>query len=119
MAIAAATGLSARKVSTVLNQLEILGAVEILPSGEIRLTDGRNPREAAQRVAAKNAQRKQQEKQRLEQMQVYAGASTCRRECLLRYFADNFSGPCKNCDNCEENGAGLAGSAGVRQEVSA
>ena len=33
---------------------------------------------------------------------------------LLRYFADNFSGPCKNCDNCEEKGSGMAGSAGVR-----
>jgi ATP-dependent DNA helicase RecQ len=119
MAIAAATGLSARKVATVLNQLEILGAIEIMPSGAVNLIDGTNPREAAQRIAEKNAQRKQQEKRRLEQMQVYAGASTCRREYLLRYFADNFSGPCKNCDNCEEKGAGAAGSAGVRQEVSA
>ena len=47
MAIAAATGLSARKVATVLNQLEILGAVEIMPSGEVRLIDGTNPRETA------------------------------------------------------------------------
>jgi ATP-dependent DNA helicase RecQ len=118
-AIAAATGLSARKVTAVLNQLEILGAVEILSSGEVRLTDGTNPRDAAQRVAERNAQRKQQDKQRIEQMQMYAGASTCRREYLLRYFADNFSGPCKNCDNCEEKGVGMAGFAGVRQEVSA
>jgi ATP-dependent DNA helicase RecQ len=89
--------------------------IERLPNGEVRLTGGTNSREAAQRIAEKNAQRKRQEKLRLEQMQVYAGASTCRREYLLRYFADNFSGPCKNCDNCEAP----AGVAGVRQEVSA
>lgn len=112
-AIAAAAGLSPRKVTAVLNQLEILGAVEIVPSGEVRLTEGMNPRDAAQQIAAKNIERKRQEKQRLEQMQVYAGASTCRREYLLRYFGDDFSGPCRNCDNCEA----IAGLAGVRQEV--
>jgi superfamily II DNA helicase RecQ len=39
--------------------------------------------------------------ERLEQMRGYADTVGCRREYLLRYFGDDFTGPCHNCDNCE------------------
>jgi superfamily II DNA helicase RecQ len=34
-------------------------------------------------------------------MQLYAETRGCRREYLLRYFGDDFAGPCGNCDRCE------------------
>ncbi len=56
--------------------------------------------------------------ERLRQMQEYADTSACRREHLLRYFGDDFTGPCDNCDNCEAATPGsLDTSAGTRREV--
>jgi ATP-dependent DNA helicase RecQ len=43
-------------------------------------------------------------KHRLMQLQQYAELRGCRREYILRYFGDGFSGPCGNCDRCEANG---------------
>jgi ATP-dependent DNA helicase RecQ len=43
-------------------------------------------------------------------MQRYAELTTCRREFLLRYFGEDYSGPCGNCDN---DSAGT----GTRREV--
>jgi ATP-dependent DNA helicase RecQ len=47
---------------------------------------------------------KELRKRRLQQMQQYAEGRRCRREFLLRYFGDEFSGPCGNCDRCEAMG---------------
>ena len=52
-------------------------------------------------------------------MQEYADTSACRRELLLRYFGDEFTGPCNNCDNCEAATPGIKvdRSVGTRREV--
>jgi len=56
-------------------------------------------------AAARQQQfQKELRKKRLQQMQQYAECRRCRRECLLRYFGDDYSGPCGNCDRCEEAG---------------
>jgi superfamily II DNA helicase RecQ len=53
-------------------------------------------------------------------MQMYADLHSCRREFLLQYFGDSFSGNCGNCDNCERGGEQrLDPSVGTRREVTA
>jgi ATP-dependent DNA helicase RecQ len=117
--IAEATNLSERKLATVIHRLEDVGAVEILSTGEVKLTEDADTSEAAQAAVEEQDHRREIKQERLRQMQKYADTSACRREHLLRYFGDNFTGPCNNCDNCE---AGMPGirvdpSVGTRREV--
>ena len=50
---------------------------------------------------------KELRKRRLQQMREYVETPECRREFLLRYFGDDFTGPCENCDRCEAAGVSL------------
>ncbi len=45
-------------------------------------------------------QQKRIERQRLDAMLGLCEITTCRRQSLLAYFAENLSQPCGNCDNC-------------------
>jgi len=85
--IAKDTGLSVRKVTNILHRLEEAGAMETTPT------------EAARSAADAQQRLKELKKERLQQMQHYAEMSTCRREFLIRYFGDTYTGPCGNCDN--------------------
>lgn len=117
--IAAEVGLSQRKLASTLNRLEDVGALEALPDGEVRLSDEIDP-SAAEAAADEQARHTQMKRERLDRMRDYAEATTCRREMLLRYFGDDFTGPCGNCDNCEASNPAVAASrdtAGTRMEV--
>ncbi len=118
--IAEDTDLSERKLASVIHRLEDVGAVEILPTGEVQPTEkAEDVTEAAQSAAEEQERRKEIRKERLRQMQEYADISSCRREHLLRYFGDAFDGPCNNCDNCEATAPGIVvdPSVGTRREV--
>lgn len=98
------TGLSARKVINIVHKLEEVGAAEKLTSGEVQLLQKKT---SAQMLEAASEQQKAQKdlrSRRLQQMQLYAEGRSCRRAFLLRYFGDNFTGPCGNCDRCEAMG---------------
>jgi len=41
-------------------------------------------------------------RQQLRQVLQFADSTECRRAVQLRYFGENFSGPCGACDNCRE-----------------
>ena len=99
--IAEQTDLSDRKLTTVINRLEDVGALEILPDGAVQLNEGTDVSEAAEAAVEQQDRRKEMKAERIRQMQEYADTSACRREHLLRYFGDAFTGPCNNCDNCE------------------
>ncbi len=62
-------------------------------------------------------ERKEMMAERIRQMQEYADGSTCRREHLLRYFGDDFTGPCNNCDNCEAASSAESGDIQVDPDV--
>ena len=109
--IAEQTDLSERKVTAVLNRLEEAGAVETTPEG-VQIRDGVDPAEAAMEAAEAHQKVKEGQRERIEIMQRYADLGTCRREFLLRYFGEEFSGPCGNCDNDPQ-------SEGTRREVPA
>ena len=98
------TKLSGRKLVGLLQKLEEAGAIEQLESGLIRPTKEKTFAEVVEEATEHQLFLKEQRQKRLKQMQAYAEARTCRRECLLRYFGDDYSGPCGNCDRCEEAG---------------
>ena len=116
--IAAQTDLSARKVTTVLNRLQETGAVEAAQDGTLRLTENVDVHEAAERAIEIQDRLKLVRRKRIEQMQQYAEISSCRREYLLRYFGDNFTGPCGNCDNDDGASGNIpVGGVGTRREI--
>jgi ATP-dependent DNA helicase RecQ len=46
---------------------------------------------------------------KLQALLGYCEAIGCRRRVLLRYFDEEYSGPCGNCDNCEETPEAIDG----------
>ena len=118
--IAEKVDLSLRKLTAIIQKLADIDSVEVLPAGEVRLSKNTDLEDAAAAVAEQQETLKEANKERLEQMRAYADTSGCRREYLLRYFGDNFAGPCGNCDNCEAEHPAIDvnPSLGVRLEVS-
>ena len=117
-AIAEEADLSLRKVKSAIHRLEEAGALATSEDGDVHLAEGLGPAEAAQAAAEAHDQLKGARHQRLDRMQEYAEISTCRREFLLRYFGDEYTGPCSNCDNDREPGvASIDPGVGTRREV--
>ena len=118
-AVADELGLSARKVSTAIQRLEDAGAAEVMPNGEVRIVEDADLTDAARTAAEEQEQRRAAKRERLEKMRDYADAAGCRRELILRWLGDDFTGPCKGCDNCETEGDRFAvdASVGTRREV--
>jgi ATP-dependent DNA helicase RecQ len=111
--------LSERKLVTAIHRLEDVGALEVLPTGEVQFAENGEVAEAAHAAAEEQERRREMKKQRLRQLQEYADIGACRREYLLRYFGDDFTGPCNNCDNCESAGQAIHidPAVGTRREV--
>jgi ATP-dependent DNA helicase RecQ len=93
--------LSKRTLTSALQQLEDVGVVQTLSTGEIRLCNGADPGEYGNEISQKQHGLKEVRRERLEAMRSYADTTACRRELLLRYFGDNYAGPCVACDNCQ------------------
>jgi ATP-dependent DNA helicase RecQ len=102
--LVAKTDLSARKLINTLHKLEDIGAAEQLPTGDIQLSTEMSVDEIANSAAEQQEHQQELKKFRLEQMKAYAEHRGCRREFLLRYFGDEYEGPCGNCDKCEAAG---------------
>ena len=117
--IAEQANMSERKLTTAIHRLEDVGALEVLPSGKVRIDEDTDLEEAAQGATKEQERRREMKRQRLLQMQEYADTTWCRREYLLRYFGDDFSGSCNNCDNCEKRNPDIAvdPALGTRREV--
>ena len=99
-----ATSLSDRKILNLLHKLEAVGMSEELSSGKVRLVQKLPPAEVLDAVRKQQAFLKEVRVKRLQQLQQYAETRGCRREYLLRYFGDNYTGPCGRCDRCEASG---------------
>jgi ATP-dependent DNA helicase RecQ len=96
----------------------------MLSGDQVQATPELDVSAAADAAAAEQAKLKEGKAERLRQMQEYADKSGCRREHLLQYFGDDFTGPCGNCDNCQGAVAGdepqdipVDPSVGTRREV--
>jgi ATP-dependent DNA helicase RecQ len=90
--IVQATGIHARKLVALLQQLEETGVTRHLESGEIEAASTRPLAEIIDAAAHKQKFQKDLRKRRLQQMQSYAETRACRRVFLLRYFGDDYQG---------------------------
>lgn len=95
------TGISPRKLTNILHKLEEAGATRRLTSGQIRVERKQSAAEMAEAARRQQESLKDLRIRRLEQMREYAETRGCRREFLLRYLGEDFTGPCGNCDRCE------------------
>jgi ATP-dependent DNA helicase RecQ len=96
------TELSQTKLTAAVSRLEDVGAVQVLPSGDI--AGGGDDSEGADAVrAAAEAEEKRRsfDRSRVEMMRAYAETDGCRRAFVLSYFGEPFEPPCGHCDNCE------------------
>ncbi len=99
-----ASKLSSRKLVGLIQKLEESGAIAHSETGAIEATSNRPLNEVIEEAERRQQFLKDVRKRRLQQMQQYAECRSCRREYLLRYFGQESSGPCGNCDRCEEKG---------------
>ncbi|MBG6218373.1 superfamily II DNA helicase RecQ [Arthrobacter sp. CAN_A6] len=94
----ALSGLSQRKLSGLLNLLELVGMIEDGPAGYVA---GDHTADAGARAGVEQAgHRELIDQSRVEMVRRYAEIRTCRRQFLLGYFGEETDGPCGNCDNC-------------------
>jgi ATP-dependent DNA helicase RecQ len=94
--------LSQTKVTAALNRLEDVGAIDMLPTGEVVVIRDEDVSDAAEEAAAAQENRRKFARSRIEMMRGYADMRGCRREYILNYFGESYEPPCDNCDNCEE-----------------
>jgi ATP-dependent DNA helicase RecQ len=113
------SNLPERKLATAIHRLEDVGALEVLPTGEVKLAEDADPEQTAAAAAEEQENRREMKRTRLRQMEEYVETSACRRKFLLNYFGDSYTGPCNNCDNCQALNpeSSIDPALGTRKEV--
>lgn len=89
------------KVKQVLNRLEDVGAVQVLPGGEVLPEKKLNPAAAAEEAVHEHQNYRTFRLGRVQLMKDFAESKDCRRRYILNYFGEPFPDPCGHCDNCE------------------
>ena len=85
-----------------VNLLEEVGAVEVLPGGDLAApADAPRPADAAARAVERAEARQRLDRSRVEMVRGYAETSGCRRAYLLGYFGEAHPGGCGACDVCD------------------
>ncbi|MFI2564005.1 RecQ family ATP-dependent DNA helicase [Paenarthrobacter sp. NPDC018779] len=100
-AIAELTGLKARRVTALVNQLEESKAVRVGRRGVRLVSKAKLPALVNHAVELAEA-RQRVDESRLTMMRGYAETDGCRRQFLLGYFGEELPEPCGNCDACSE-----------------
>lgn len=103
-ALAEQTGLSPRKLTGLLNQLQETRAVRAGKRG-IRLDAGAELPAVVERAVEHAEARQRVDRSRIEMMRGYAETDGCRRQFLLGYFGEDLPEPCGNCDTCTDGSA--------------
>lgn len=97
--LAELTDFPARRVTSLVNQLEEAGAVSTGKRG-IRLASKAKLPALVDRAVELGEARQRVEQSRLTMMRAYAETDGCRRQFLLGYFGEDLPEPCGNCDGC-------------------
>jgi ATP-dependent DNA helicase RecQ len=94
-------GLSATRLTAMVNLLEQAGAVRVVEEGRLEYPpDGPAPARAVERAMEIAEQHRRMELSRVEMMRAYAETTGCRRQFLLGYFGEGLDRPCGHCDTC-------------------
>lgn len=102
--LAELTGLSARRITSLVNQLEETGAVTSGRRGVRLVSTEKLPALVCGAVELAEA-RQRVDQSRLTMMRGYAETDSCRRQFLLAYFGEHLPEPCGNCDACADAAA--------------
>ncbi|WSF41291.1 RecQ family ATP-dependent DNA helicase [Streptomyces sp. NBC_01356] len=106
------TGLSAGRLTAVLNLLESAGAVTT-ERGKVATVAGADTDEVTARAVELGVAHESMERSRVDMMRGLAETTGCRRRFLLGYFGERLPGPCGNCDRCEQRPTGAGGVPGL------
>lgn len=102
--LAELTGLPARRITSLVNQLEETGAVTSGRRGVRLASTAKLPALVGGVVELAEA-RQRVDQSRLTMMRGYAETDSCRRQFLLAYFGEDLPEPCGNCDACADAAA--------------
>lgn len=103
-ALAEQTGLSARRLTGLLNELQETRAVKAGRRG-IRLDAGAELPKVVEHAVELAEARQRVDRSRIEMARGYAETDGCRRQFLLGYFGEDLPEPCGNCDTCTDGSA--------------
>ena len=113
-ALAARTGLPARRLTQLLALLEEVGAVAVGRGGRLTVPRFAPTPAAAAGAALTHFERYQTlRRSRIDMMRQYAESGRCRGRALLAYFGEDVDRDCGHCDNCAE---GTSGSPSTRKK---
>ncbi|MEU9882696.1 DUF3553 domain-containing protein [Streptomyces phaeochromogenes] len=104
------TGLSAGRLTAVLNLLESTGALTT-ERGKVAPVPGADAEETATRAVELATAHESMERSRVDMMRDLAETTGCRRRFLLGYFGEHLNSPCGNCDRCEQQPTGAEAAA--------
>jgi ATP-dependent DNA helicase RecQ len=99
--------LSDSRLGVALNRLNEVGAVKLLPGGNVVPDERVADDSAIEEASEMERHRAEFDRSRVEMVRAYAEHEHCRREFILSYFGESYEAPCGNCDNCEA-GHGVA-----------
>jgi ATP-dependent DNA helicase RecQ len=100
-ALAARTGLPARRLTQLVSLLEQVGAVAVGAGGKLTVPRFAPEPAPAGRLALAQFERHQTlRKSRIDMMRQYAESGRCRGRTLLGYFGEPVEHDCGHCDNC-------------------
>ncbi|WP_299531718.1 RecQ family ATP-dependent DNA helicase [uncultured Streptomyces sp.] len=113
------TGLTASRLTAVVNLLEQVEAVRTTESGDLETTGTADAAEAARKAVELGDAHQQLERSRVDMMRGYAEHTGCRRRFLLGYFGQQAEdeGSCGSCDRCEAAELTRDGAAKAAVEV--
>ncbi|MGI5171406.1 RecQ family ATP-dependent DNA helicase [Spirillospora sp. CA-253888] len=97
--LAERAGVSARRLTTLLDLLQEAGALRVRKRIE-PADDPPGTAEAVSRAVELAGRRREVERTRIEMMRHYCELSDCRGRFLLRYFGETRDEPCGHCDIC-------------------
>jgi ATP-dependent DNA helicase RecQ len=106
------TGLSAGRLTAVLNLLESAGALTT-ERGKVAPVAGADAEETATRATELGTAHESMERSRVDMMRGLAETTGCRRRFLLGYFGERLNSPCNNCDRCEQQPTGAEAPVGA------
>ncbi|MFI6339495.1 RecQ family ATP-dependent DNA helicase [Streptomyces sp. NPDC050535] len=95
------TGLSAGRLTAVLNLLEKAGALTT-ERGKVVPVSGVDTEEVTAQAVELGTAHENMERSRVDMMRGLAETTGCRRRFLLGYFGERLQAPCGNCDGCDQ-----------------